>query len=142
MVTKEVKHDTDTREGDAFKRKFDLAKIKQWTSDGRYTRLQQLQDDLLAIFRLGRSEYGSEVYRESFKLERTYLRVRDEVCKDGTLLSSQALEYTARYMQCSCIACVRVCVCVCLCVCVCVCVRVCGCVWVYVCVCGCVWVCL
>ena len=94
-----MKHDTDAREGEGegeLKRTFNLAKIKQWTRDGRYTRLQQLQDDLLAIFRLGWSECGSEVYHESLQLERTYLRVRDEVCMDGALLSSQALEYTTR----------------------------------------------
>ena len=102
VVTKEIHHDTG--EGvSPIKRRFDLAKIKQWASDGRYTRLQQLQDDLLAVFRSGRTEYGSEVYCESFKLERTYLRVRDELCKDGNLLWSMALEYTAKY----------VCVCVC-----------------------------
>ena len=106
-----MKHDTDAKEGEgAYKRTFDLAKIKRWTSDGRYTRLQQLQDDLLAILRLGRSEYDSEMYRESLKLERNYLRVRDEVCKDGTLLSSQALEYTTRCSvhACTCVMCVSV----------------------------------
>ena len=86
-------------ESSSVKRRFDLAKIRQWVDDGRYTRLQQLQDDLLAVFRLGRAEYGSEVYRESFKLERSYLRIRDEVCKDGGLLWSQALEYTAKYVS-------------------------------------------
>ena len=103
VVTKEMRHDTDAAKdeeeggGATLKRRFDLAKIRQWASDGRYTRLQQLQDDLLAVFKFGRTEYGSEVYRESFKLEKIYLRVRDEVCRDGALLWSQALDYAARY---------------------------------------------
>ena len=111
MVTKDVRRDTYTgaaegkeegRGGGAggstrIRRRFDLAKIRQWANEGRYTRLQQLQDDLVAVFKLGRTYYGSKAYHESFKLERAYLKVRDEVCKDGTLLWSQALEYTVRY---------------------------------------------
>ena len=81
------------------RRRFDLAKIQQWTSDGRYTRLEQLQDDLLAVFKLGRRHYGSKTYHESCKMERAYLTVRNEVCKDGTLLWSPALGYTARYIN-------------------------------------------
>ena len=108
VVTKDVRLDTGTPDGKGeggeggggctrIRRRFDLAKIRQWMSEGRYTRLQQLQDDLLAVFKLGRAYYGSEAYRESFKLERVYLKVRDEVCRNGTLLWSPALEYTARY---------------------------------------------
>ena len=108
MVTKDVRRDMGTPEGKeeggeggggstGIRRRFGLAKIRQWLNDGRYTRLQQLQDDLLAVFKLGRAYYGTEAYRESFKLERVYLKVRDEVCKNGMLLWSPALEYTARY---------------------------------------------
>ena len=98
VVIKEMQHDTDAKEGGegSMKRRFDLAKIRQWASEGRYTRLQQLQDDLIAVFRSGRTDYGSKVYRESVKVERTYLRVRDELCRDGVLLWSKALEYTTR----------------------------------------------
>ena len=116
VVTKDVRRDTvaaeEKGEGDGgsttcrIRRRFDLAKISRWLNEGRYTRLQQLQDDLLAVFKLGRAVYGSETYRESFKLERTYLKVRDEVCKNGTLLQSQALEYTARYGVMYCQVCV------------------------------------
>lgn len=110
MVTKDMRRDTGAaggkEEGEGggeggstrVRRRFDLAKIRQWTSDGRYTRLQQLQDDLLAVFKLGRKYYGSQVYYDSFKLERAYLKVRDELCKDGNLLWSPALDYTTRYI--------------------------------------------
>jgi protein polybromo-1 len=115
VVTKNVHRDTGAAEGkeeggegeegegggsgNRIRRRFDLAKIRQWINDGRYTRLQQLQDDLLAVFKLGRKYYGSKAYYESFELERAYLRVRDEVCKDGNLLWSPALDYTARYIR-------------------------------------------
>ena len=114
MVTKDIRQDTvaaggkeeEGGEGEGeggggstkVRRRFDLAKIRQWTSDGRYTRLQQLQDDLLAVFKLGRRYYGSQAYYDSFKLERAYLKVRDELCKDGNLLWSPALDYTTKYV--------------------------------------------
>ena len=95
----QVDADAGTEMGGAtVKRRFDLAKISQWCKDGRYARLQQLQDDLLAVFRAGRTEYESEMYHDSFKLERTYLKVRDEVCMGGALLWSPALEYTTKYV--------------------------------------------
>ena len=112
MVTKETQVDADVSTemgGATVKRRFDLAKISQWCKDGRYTRLQQLQGDLLAVFRAGRTEYESEVYRDSFKLERAYLKVRDEICRGGALLWSPALEYTTKYV------CSSTCTCTCMC---------------------------
>ena len=110
VVTKEVCRDVGVAEGkgegggedgetSSVKRRFDLDKIVLWTNDCRYTRLQQLQDDLLAVLKLGRSEYESKTCQESVKLERAYLRVRDDVCKGGSLLWSPALEYTTKYVR-------------------------------------------
>ena len=90
--------DVSTEVGGAtIKRRFNLDKIREWTKEGRYSRLQQLQEDLLVVLRSGRAEYESEVCRDSFKLEQTYLKVRDEVCMGGALLWSPALEHTIRY---------------------------------------------
>ena len=48
------------------RRTFTLPRVVQWVDEGRYTRLDQLQSDLLAIFRQARktSKVHSEVTTE------------------------------------------------------------------------------
>ena len=92
-------HQVNSEEEAVIKHPFNLHRIKQFTHQGRYSRLSQLQDDLLTVFKLGREKYGSKMYRDSIEFERLYLRVRDEVCKGGDVLWSSALDYTVTYVE-------------------------------------------
>jgi len=68
-----------------------LSLIRQLAEAGRYARLDQLQSDVLAVLRAGRSSYGSGVYNDSVAMERLWIRVRDEACQQ---LSSPALYHS------------------------------------------------
>ena len=76
-----------------------LRRIAHWTEGGRYSRLDQLQTDLLAVFAKARKRGGEEAEDEGARirqrsrvLERQFLLVRDELCKKGEVLWSPALQ--------------------------------------------------
>ena len=84
---------------DKLQRVLSLTKIAQWVDSGRYTRVEHLQTELLAVLteakRRGkeREEEGSGyLYGYALQLERQLLTTRDELCGGGLVLWSPALK--------------------------------------------------
>ncbi|UJR20847.1 hypothetical protein I4U23_023957 [Adineta vaga] len=78
---------------------FDL--IRQNLDKHRYHRLDVFQDDLFKVFERVRklSAANSPVYQDSIKLQRIYIRLRDDVCQHGSLLRSPALLFNEERFQ-------------------------------------------
>lgn len=77
------------------KRVFSLHKLHQWVTNGRYSRLDQLQTDILLVLkqaRLKEVEQEELLAKASLVLEKQYIIIRDEICQNGQLLWSPALE--------------------------------------------------
>ncbi|XP_064212434.1 protein polybromo-1 isoform X5 [Tribolium castaneum] len=70
--------------------------IKRRLDRGLYKRLDTFQDDVFACLdrarRLSRSD--SQVFEDSIELQSYFIKQRDELCKNGELLQSPALNYT------------------------------------------------
>ena len=81
------------------RRVFSLHKLFSWVSTSRYTRLDQLQTDVLLVFSQAKEEgeelehrgYGG-VAKTARALEKAYVNIRDDVCGQGTVLWSPALK--------------------------------------------------
>lgn len=76
-----------------------MARIQHWAESEQYSRLDQLQTDVLAVLREARVEgEAEEVWKKrevvscSLALERQYVLLRDELCGKGKQLWSPALE--------------------------------------------------
>ncbi|XP_019864490.1 PREDICTED: protein polybromo-1-like [Amphimedon queenslandica] len=75
------------------KRILSLEKVNHWISLGRYTRLDQLQKDLLLLFQQARqieAEMDNEVDKIIISLEKEYVKTRDRIC--SSFLWSPAYE--------------------------------------------------
>lgn len=75
------------------KRTLSLEKVNHWITLGRYTRLDQLQKDLLLLFQQARqieAEMDNEVDKIIISLEKEYVKTRDRIC--SSLLWSPAYE--------------------------------------------------
>ena len=79
------------------RRVFSLHKISGWVSGGRYTRLDQLQNDVLQI--LNKAKQNSSLTNIARSLEKGFISIRDEVCDSGSVLWSPALKRAMRYMH-------------------------------------------
>lgn len=73
-----------------------LLSVKEWACQGKYSRLDQLQRDLLLVLAKGREEIGSPTHQDAMAFERRWIQARDEVCRRGSLLWSPALSHTMR----------------------------------------------
>jgi protein polybromo-1 len=91
-------HSTDE---DKTKRVFTIDKLSQWVNGGRYSRLDQLQVDILSIFREARQknkEFGREMIKASLTFERQYITIRDEICSN-ILWSSALTDRTLQHVE-------------------------------------------
>ncbi|XP_076040531.1 protein polybromo isoform X16 [Oratosquilla oratoria] len=73
---------------------FDI--MKRRLDKGLYKRLDHFQDDLFSVLERVRrlSKMDSQTYQDSITLQTEYLKVRDELCNNGSILQSPALSYT------------------------------------------------
>ncbi|XP_066976703.1 protein polybromo-1 isoform X4 [Macrobrachium rosenbergii] len=73
---------------------FDI--MKRRLDKGMYTRLDHFQEDMFSIFERARrmSKLNSQLFRDSVTLQTEYIKVRDELCGNGSTLQSRALEFT------------------------------------------------
>ena len=76
-----------------------LTKIAQWVDSGRYTRVEHLQTELLAVLEEAKKqgkakedEGRGHLHGYSLKLERQFLTARDELCGGGLVLWSPAFK--------------------------------------------------
>ncbi|XP_064120960.1 protein polybromo-1-like isoform X5 [Macrobrachium nipponense] len=73
---------------------FDI--MKRRLDKGMYARLDHFQEDMFSIFERARrmSKLNSQLFRDSVTLQTEYIKVRDELCGNGSTLQSRAIEFT------------------------------------------------
>lgn len=67
----------------------------------RYKRLDVFQEHMFYVFETVRKSNRTdcEVYEDAVELQRFFIRIRDELCKNGEILMSPALSYTTKRLQ-------------------------------------------
>ncbi len=75
--------------------------MKRRLDKGLYKRLDTFQEDVFSCFDRARklSRTDSQVFEDSIELQSFFIRKRDELCKNGEILSSPALSYTAMHLS-------------------------------------------
>ncbi|XP_054751067.2 protein polybromo-1-like isoform X7 [Lytechinus pictus] len=83
------------------KKPLDLDTIRRYLDRGCYRRLDCFQDHIFFVLERARqlSRTDSQVYEDSIELQRFFIQIRDEICKNGEILLSPALSYTHRHLQ-------------------------------------------
>ncbi|KAH9420477.1 Protein polybromo-1 [Dermatophagoides pteronyssinus] len=78
---------------------FDI--IKRNLNLGRYRRLDRFQQDMFDVFERSRkvSRTDSQAFEDSIELQSHFIAKRNELCSNGELLSSKALNYTLNTLQ-------------------------------------------
>lgn len=75
--------------------------IRSNMDKGRYKRLDVFQDHMSEVLekarRLNRTD--SEIFEDSVELQQFFIRIRDELCKNGEILMSPALSYTSKHLH-------------------------------------------
>ncbi|XP_070490389.1 protein polybromo-1 isoform X5 [Chironomus tepperi] len=82
-------------------RAISLDLIKRRLDKGIYKRLDIFQEDMFACFERARrlSRTDSQVFEDSIEMQSYFIKKRDELCKNGEVLSSPALSYTAMHLS-------------------------------------------
>ncbi|XP_014249170.1 protein polybromo-1 isoform X5 [Cimex lectularius] len=77
-------------------RALSLDLIKRRLDGGQYKRLDLFQEDIFSCLQRARnlSRSDSQVFEDSVELQSYFIRQRDELCRNGDLLHSPALNYT------------------------------------------------
>ncbi|XP_038061798.1 protein polybromo-1-like isoform X2 [Patiria miniata] len=83
------------------KKPLDLDTLRRFLDKGCYRRLDCFQDHIFGVLERARnlSRTDSQVYEDAFEMQRFFINIRDEICKNGEILLSPALSYTHRHMQ-------------------------------------------
>ncbi|XP_072328774.1 protein polybromo-1 isoform X8 [Scyliorhinus torazame] len=78
---------------------FDI--IRKNIETNRYGRLDVFQEHMFEVLerarRLNRTD--SEIYEDAVELQHFFVKIRDELCKNGEILLSPALSYTLKHLQ-------------------------------------------
>lgn len=77
-------------------RALNLDLIKRRLDRSLYKRLDLFQRDIFSVLERARSlsRTDSQIFEDSYELQKHFIKVRDETCKHGELLQSRALLYT------------------------------------------------
>ncbi|XP_025107181.1 protein polybromo-1-like isoform X2 [Pomacea canaliculata] len=75
--------------------------IKRNIDRGRYRRMDRFQEDMFKVFEKARkfSRIDSQLYEDAVEMQLLFIKIRDELCKNGELLLTPALSYTERHLQ-------------------------------------------
>ncbi|KAM9410171.1 protein polybromo-1-like isoform 4-T4 [Pholidichthys leucotaenia] len=75
--------------------------IRKNVDSGRYKRLDVFQDHMFEVLekarRLNRTD--SEIFEDAVELQQFFIRIRDELCKNGEILMSPALSFTSKHLH-------------------------------------------
>uniref|UniRef100_A0A8B9K0K7 Protein polybromo-1 n=1 Tax=Astyanax mexicanus TaxID=7994 RepID=A0A8B9K0K7_ASTMX len=78
-----------------------LEVIRNNVENGRYRRLDVFQEHFFEMLekarRLNRTD--SEIFEDSVELQQFFVKIRDELCKNGEILLSPALSYTFKHLH-------------------------------------------
>ncbi|XP_062842241.1 protein polybromo-1 isoform X2 [Trichomycterus rosablanca] len=75
--------------------------IRSNVENGRYKRLDVFQDHMFEVLEKARRMHrtDSEIFEDSVELQHFFIRIRDELCKNGEILLSPALSYTTKHLH-------------------------------------------
>ncbi|XP_055068904.2 polybromo 1, like isoform X2 [Misgurnus anguillicaudatus] len=75
--------------------------IRNNVDHGRYRRLDVFQEHVFEVLekarRLNRTD--SEIFEDSVELQQFFVKIRDELCKNGEILLTPALSYTSKHLH-------------------------------------------
>ncbi|KAM5148765.1 protein polybromo-1 isoform 4-T4 [Mantella aurantiaca] len=75
--------------------------IRKNVENNRYRRLDLFQEHMFEVLdrarRMNRTD--SEIYEDSVELQQFFIKIRDELCKNGEILLSPALSYTTKHLH-------------------------------------------
>ncbi|XP_072522268.1 protein polybromo-1 isoform X2 [Salminus brasiliensis] len=75
--------------------------IRTNVDKGRYKRLDVFQDHMFEVLEKARRMHrtDSEIFEDAVELQQFFIRIRDELCKNGEILLTPALSYTAKHLH-------------------------------------------
>uniref|UniRef100_A0A8C7V0L1 Protein polybromo-1 n=1 Tax=Oncorhynchus mykiss TaxID=8022 RepID=A0A8C7V0L1_ONCMY len=68
---------------------------------GRYRRLDVFQEHMFNVLEKARRLHrtDSEIFEDAVELQQFFIKIRDEICKNGEILLSPALSYTSKHLH-------------------------------------------
>ncbi|XP_056129440.1 polybromo 1, like [Lampris incognitus] len=78
---------------------FDI--IRANVERGRYRRLDVFQDHMFEVLEKARKLHrtDSDIFEDAVELQQFFIKIRDELCKNGEILLSPALNYTSKQLH-------------------------------------------
>ncbi|XP_068951633.1 protein polybromo-1 isoform X27 [Petaurus breviceps papuanus] len=78
---------------------FDI--IRKNVENNRYRRLDLFQEQMFDVLERARrmNRTDSEIYEDAVELQQFFIKIRDELCKNGEILLSPALSYTTKHLH-------------------------------------------
>ncbi|XP_066859449.1 protein polybromo-1 isoform X16 [Anser cygnoides] len=78
---------------------FDI--IRKNVESNRYRRLDLFQENMFEVLERARrmNRTDSEIYEDAVELQQFFIKIRDELCKNGEILLSPALSYTTKHLH-------------------------------------------
>ncbi|KAM6928404.1 polybromo 1, like [Xenentodon cancila] len=78
---------------------FDIIRVNM--ERGRYRRLDVFQEHMFEVLEKARRLHrtDSEVFEDAVELQQFFIKIRDELCKNGEILLSTALNFTVKHLQ-------------------------------------------
>ncbi|KAL7407805.1 hypothetical protein ABVT39_013779 [Epinephelus coioides] len=78
---------------------FDVIRVN--VDRGRYRRLDVFQEHMFEVLEKARRLHrtDSEIFEDSVELQQFFIKIRDELCKNGEILLSSALNYTTKHLH-------------------------------------------
>ncbi|XP_063070852.1 polybromo 1, like isoform X3 [Engraulis encrasicolus] len=78
-----------------------LEMVRANVERGRYRRLDVLQEHVFEVLEKARriNRTDSEIFEDSVELQQFFVKMRDELCKNGEILMSPALSYSAKHLH-------------------------------------------
>ncbi|XP_034536611.1 polybromo 1, like isoform X2 [Notolabrus celidotus] len=78
---------------------FDVIRIN--VDRGRYRRLDVFQEHMFEVLEKARRLHrtDSEIFEDAVELQQFFIKIRDELCKNGEILLSVALNYTVKHLH-------------------------------------------
>uniref|UniRef100_A0A4W6D6S4 Protein polybromo-1 n=1 Tax=Lates calcarifer TaxID=8187 RepID=A0A4W6D6S4_LATCA len=75
--------------------------IRMNVERGRYRRLDVFQEHMFEVLEKARRLHrtDSEIFEDAVELQQFFIKIRDELCKNGEILLSSALNYTLKHLH-------------------------------------------
>ncbi|XP_069000505.1 protein polybromo-1-like isoform X1 [Embiotoca jacksoni] len=75
--------------------------IRMNVDRGRYRRLDIFQEHMFEVLEKARRLHrtDSEIFEDAVELQQFFIKIRDELCKNGEILQSSAVNYTSKHLH-------------------------------------------